>query len=109
MEWRPQPAGFERRAEAVLERRDDGGLLRDRSGPQRRSKYLEMAAQDGRQIDFGLRAFHQTDQNQPSTIGECLKILCEVGRADAVEDQVRTAIVGGGLDLRCEWPRGIVD
>jgi len=54
--------------EACEKNSDDLGLLRFRAGAQRRSEYLQMTPQHSCQIDFTLRALHETDQHEASAM-----------------------------------------
>src|SRR5262249_5041964 len=105
----PQTMVGERLAEARPEGRDDGGLVRHRTGAERRSDDRQTLHEELREIDLAPRAAHEPDQDQAPPGGERGQVLLEVGGADVIEDHVDAASAGELARPRGEVLLAIVD
>src|SRR5229473_1011062 len=109
VDGRAQASGPERRAKLPDEASDDFGLFVSGSWTQGRTHNLDVPAQDCREIDFGARPPHQTDQHEVPARRERVDIFGEIGAADTVEDHVGATAVSRRPDLGREGAGLVVD
>ena len=106
---RLDPAGLDERPDVLAHGGDDRGLLVGRPGPQRGRDDGGALAQQLPEVELGLGAALQADDDQPSVDGERLDVAGEVLRAHVVEDDVGPGAAGGRAQLLDEVLLAVVD